>query len=195
MTGKEAQTISYYDHNAEVFTNSSINANMTPTCDEFLGYLQPNSHILDLGCGTGRDSRYFIAHGHSALPVDGSAEMCRIATEVSGVAAKQMLFQELNFTEEFDGVWACASLLHAERNQLPTILQKISVALKDGGILYMSFKYGTGDKERSGRFFSDMTEDDIPFLCDGYKVIRTFITEDVRADHKDERWLNIFVKK
>lgn len=71
----------------------------------------------------------------------------------------------------------------------------ITVALKDDGILYMSFKYGIGSKERNGRFFSDMTEDDVPFLCKEVKLERVFVTEDVREDHKGERWLNIFARK
>lgn len=171
---------------------------MNDSCDRFVSYLNEHAYILDLGCGTGRDSLYFINHGFQVLPADASKEMCRIATEISGVQAKLLGFENLDYAEEFDGVWACASLLHLERNKLPGVLLKIDKALKQNGILYMSFKYGKKSEERNGRFFTDMTEEDIPFLCteeNNLKVLVWYISEDVRPERKGERWLNIIAKK
>ena len=124
--------------------------------------------------------------------------MCRIATEVSGVTARQIRFEDLDYTNTFDGVWACASLLHAEREKLPGIICKINDALKPGGILYMSFKYGESSEERNGRFFTDMTENDLPFLCNadnGFEIIEYYISTDVRPERSNEKWLNIIAKK
>lgn len=191
-------TIDYYDKHADEFNLASVNANMNSICDRFLSYLQPSASILDLGCGSGRDSLYFINKGFSVLPVDGSMEMCTLATKISGVTAMQLMFEDIDFVREFDGVWACASLLHVSKEQLPSILRKINTALKPSGILYMSFKYGEGEEERHGRYFSDMTESDLPFLCNdstGFCVDFYDVTEDVRQDHKGERWLNIIAKK
>ena len=191
-------TLRYYDQNATAFTASSIKANMSAVCERFLGLLPAGAYILDLGCGTGRDSRYFVDRGYRALPVDGSAEMCRIATETAGVQAVQKRFEELDFESEFDGVWACASLLHASREQLPVIMKKVNRALKPSGVAYLSFKYGVNAEIRNGRFFTDMKEEDISFLCNsetGFDVEEFFITEDVRPDRPGERWLNIYARK
>ncbi len=39
----------------------------------------------------------------------------------------------------YDGVWACASLLHCARNRLPDVLKRIHAALRRGGVCYISF--------------------------------------------------------
>ena len=198
MSEREDKTISYYNTKAADFQKSISTANMNDACDRFLSYFTGPAYILDLGCGTGRDSKYFISQGHSALPADASEEMCRIATAVSGVTARQIRFEDLDYTNTFDGVWACASLLHAEREKLPGIICKINDALKPGGILYMSFKYGVSSEERNGRFFTDMTENALPFLCNadnGFKIIEYYISTDVRPERSSEKWLNIIAKK
>ncbi len=124
--------------------------------------------------------------------------MCKIASEISGTTARLLRFDELDYIEEFDGIWACASLLHAEREKLPEILCRINRALKPQGVLYMSFKYGKTSEERNGRFFTDMTEDDITFLCNdnsSFKVLEYYISSDVRQERSKERWLNIIARK
>lgn len=198
MSEREELTINYYNTNASDFQKSVSNANMSEACDRFLSYFSEPSYILDLGCGTGRDSLYFKNHGHTVLPADASEEMCRIASDVTGIKALQLRFEDISFSETFDGVWACASLLHAERSKLPGIILKINHALKSGGILYMSFKYGNSSEIRNGRFFTDMTESDIPFLCNetsGFEVLEHHISTDVRPGRNKELWLNIFAKK
>ena len=198
MSECEEKTISYYNSNAINFQKSISTADMSENCNRFISYLSKPAYILDLGCGTGRDSRYFRKCGYSVLPVDASKEMCKIASEVSGVKASLLRFENLEFIEEFDGVWACASLLHAERENLSGILIKVNNALKPNGILYMSFKYGKTSGERNGRFFTDMTEDDIPFLCNknnGFKVREYYISSDVRPERSNECWLNIIAQK
>lgn len=198
MNEHEIKNIQYYDSNAELFKNSTIDANMNGLCDTFLSFLSPGARILDLGCGTGRDSLYFSKKGFSVLPVDGSKEMCRLATEISGIMAEQICFEDLEFDQEFDAVWACASLLHVDRDELPVILQKINRALKPSGLFYMSFKYGNTQRESNGRYFTDMTEKDISYLCNsatGFSIVRVDVSEDVRQERKGERWLNIIARK
>ncbi len=198
MSEREERTIDYYNSNAREFQESISTANMNEACDHFLSYFSRPAYILDLGCGTGRDSCYFRSCGHSVLPVDASKEMCKIASEVSGTTARLLRFDDLDYIEEFDGIWACASLLHVERDKIPEILSKVYEALKPDGILYMSFKYGKASEERNGRFFTDMTEEDIPFLCNeknGFKVKECYISSDARPERSTERWLNIIAKK
>lgn len=198
MSEREERTIDYYNSRALDFQKSINTANMCEACDHFLSYLPKQAYILDLGCGTGRDSLYFKESGHLVLPADASEEMCKIATKNTGVTARLIKFEELDYYAKFDGVWACASLLHSERDKLPEILRKINKALKPKGILYMSFKYGNKSEERNGRFFTDMNEADIPFLCNeknGFVLIEHYITSDVRQERYNERWLNLIVKK
>jgi len=109
-----------------------------------------------------------------------------------------MLFQDLDAAEEYDGIWACSSILHLDRAELAEVMQKIRAALRPGGILYTSFKYGEFSGERNGRFFTDMTEESFGRLLEdtgGFEIIRLWITSDVRPGRDSEKWLNVLLRK
>ena len=153
--------------------------------------------VVDLGCGSGRDTKYFLEHGYRVDAIDGSAELCALASEYTGIPVKCQLFQELDASEVYDGIWACSSLLHLSYGELDEVLYRIEKALKPQGILYMSFKYGVFEGERNGRYFLDFTEEKLEQLLKKHislQQLRNFLTEDVRPD-REERWLNLFLKK
>ena len=150
-------TLAYYDRNAGSFTSTTVDVEFTDIQDWFLRYLKPGALILDFGCGSGRDSRYFLSKGFRAEACDGSQEMVRAASKTAGIPVKKMLFEELDEVDRYDGIFACASILHVPLEGLPDILARMERALKDDGAIYVSFKYGTFEGERNGRFFTDMT--------------------------------------
>lgn len=156
-------TLDYYDKNSKSYydewNNRFVNNYNFDVPDIFLEYVKPNSSILDLGCGTGRDSLYFKEKGYKVTAVDGSKEMCKIASQVLGNKVEQLEFLDIAYKEEFDAVFACASLLHLNDEDLVMCLNKIVMALKDKGILYISFKYGEEIRFKGERFFNDMTEE------------------------------------
>lgn len=157
-------TISYYDRNSDAYCEEwngkfVLNYDFDAVPDTFLSYLKPNAYILDFGCGSGRDSLYFKKNNYRVKAVDGSKKMCEIASKVLGESVEQMNFLDLDYENEFDGIFACASLLHLKDEDLLMCLNKIVTALKDNGILYISFKYGKETRIKEGRFFNDMTEE------------------------------------
>ena len=191
-------TLTYYNTTVKSFAASTLNVPFTDLQSTFLSNLPPRSHILDFGCGSGRDTKYFLAQGQQVDAIDGSEELCKIASEYTGIPVKQMLFEELDAVEEYDGIWACASILHVAKAQLPEILQKMTMATKKGGIIYTSFKYGDFEGEKNGRFFTYLTESsfeelikDIPEL----QIEKMWTSADVRADRADENWLNIILRR
>ena len=141
----DAKTIADYDGNSAAFQARTLGIDMTHLHAPFLRELPPGSHVLDLGCGVGRDARAFLAEGHTVTAVDASSEMVRIATEVTGRPALHMRFDELPFVEEFDGVWACASLLHVPKAEMPAVLARVARSLRLGGVLQLSVKYGESE--------------------------------------------------
>lgn len=150
---KEAQkerTISYYNENAEAFCEGTRAADMSETRGRFLRYVKPGGLILDAGCGSGRDSKYFLEHGYRVVAMDASEEICRLASEYLGQAVECRRFEEITEKEIYDGIWACASLLHVPYAELPETIAKLGEALVDGGVLYASFKYGREEKMRMG---------------------------------------------
>ena len=195
---KLTPTLNYYNENAEEFTASTINVDFTIVQDKFLNKLSSSSSILDFGCGAGRDTKYFLEKGYIVEAIDGSEELCKLASEYTGIEVKHMLFQELHDVEKYDGIWACSSILHLPYEELVEVMKKMKVALKDTGTIYTSFKYGSFEGVRNGRYFIDMTEKSLEKMLQdvgGLDVEDMWVTSDVRPGRGEEKWLNLFLRK
>ncbi|MEY8518018.1 methyltransferase domain-containing protein [Lachnospiraceae bacterium 29-84] len=191
-------TLGYYDEHADEFYNSTVNIEFTTTQERFLAKLKKGSDILDFGCGSGRDTKYFLEQGIHVDAIDGSQELCKLAGTLTGIEVKHMLFEELSEVETYHGIWACSSILHLPMVELTGVMRKMLVALKENGIIYTSFKYGTFAGKRNGRFFTDMTEETFAdFLAgiDGLEIEEQWITTDVRPGRGEEKWLNLILRK
>lgn len=153
------KTLEYYNENSNDYFEITVSYNMNAQYSMFEKRLYAGTKILDCGCGSGRDTKYFIDQGYEVTAIDGSEELCKRASELTGIEAKIMLFQDIEYVNEFDGVWACASLLHVPKTELLSVIKRITRALKNCGIFYVSFKYGEYKGEKNGRFFTDLNED------------------------------------
>lgn len=193
------KTIDYYNSNAELFSSDTLEVDFHAIQDEFLQLLPSDTLILDLGCGAGRDTKYFLNQGYRVEATDGSEELCEIASKNTGVEVKQLFFQDLNEYEKYDGIWACASLLHLKADELPDVFMRIHNALKKDGIFYASFKYGHYEGDRNGRYFTDMTEEKMRAILSQidvqFNIRKEWITNDVRPGREEEKWLNYFLEK
>ena len=191
-------TLQYYNQHAKAYVDSTRDVEFSQTQERFLQYLEPGAWILDFGCGSGRDTKYFRNRGFQVEAVDGSAEFVRIASEYTGINVRRMLFQDLDEVEHYDGIWACSSILHLPCAELEVVFGKMARALRRRGIVYTSFKYGTEEGERSGRYFTNMTEAKMAGLLERipvYDVEEMWVTFDVRPGRGDERWLNMILRK
>lgn len=191
-------TLQYYNQHAKAYVDSTRDVEFSQTQERFLQYLEQGARILDFGCGSGRDTKYFRNRGFQVEAVDGSAEFVRIASEYTGINVRRMLFQDLDEVECYDGIWACSSILHLPCAELEVVLGKMARALRRRGIVYTSFKYGTEEGERSGRYFTNMTEAKMAGLLERipvYDVEEMWVTFDVRPGRGDERWLTMILRK
>lgn len=189
-------TIEYYNRNAADYSADTIGVDFSATQEKFLGYLPSNAKILDFGCGSGRDTKYFLDKGFAVDAIDGSEELCRLASAHTGIAVRCMNFNALAAVAEYDGIWACASILHLPWNELTTVLRKMSGALKEGGIIYTSFKYGEFSGERNGRFFINLTENRLAELLASVPELQckeSWISTDVRPNREGEKWMNVIL--
>ena len=195
---KQDLTINYYNEMSQEFIDSTVNVDFTMTQNKFMNKLQAGCHILDFGCGSGRDSKYFINKGFQVTAIDGSIELCKYASELTGLNVKHMYFQELCDIDVYDAIWACSSILHLPYSDLKDVMAKMIVALKQNGIIYTSFKYGKYEGERNGRYFIDMDDDKFKNLIINYPNITVeelWITGDVRPGRSNEQWLNVILRK
>ena len=192
------KTIEYYNKNANLCVETTANVEFYHMQNRFLSKLETGAHILDFGCGSGRDTKFFLEQGYRVDAIDGSAELCKLASEFTGIEVKHMYFQELSEEVKYDGIWACSSILHLNLSALEDVMKKMTIAVKSNGIIYTSFKYGIFSGERNGRYFTDMTEDTFGKLLQKIpelEIEEQWITSDVRPGRGEEQWLNLILRK
>lgn len=190
-------TIDYYNKHAAIFHEETKLLSLNDLYLEFLKHVPAGGSILDAGCGSGRDIKYFIEQGYKVTGIDASAELCRLASDFSKTTVLNIPFDQIVFEDLFDGIWACASLLHLKKEELPFIFKKLEHALKNSGIIYCSFKLGDFEGSRNGRYFCDLTQESLEVIVEdtGLKISKYWITNDLRKDRMDEKWLNAIVSK
>ena len=184
------KNVEYYNENADSFFEGSVGADMSDSRNEFLSHLPDNARILDAGCGSGRDSKAFLDAGYDVVSFDASTEMCKRASELTGKDVMNMRFEDMSFADEFDGIWASATLLHVPMTELPKIMQKMNAALKTGGVIY-------GTKMRGERKFSDFNEKSVVPLFEnaGFAIRTNEVGNDNRPGRESEMWVEVIASK
>lgn len=188
----------YYIDNAEQFCNETVNLDLSPLYARFTRWLPPGGHILDAGCGSGRDALAFTRLGFQVTAFDASPALAACASHLLGQPVTTLRFQEMNYEQAFDGIWACASLLHVPREELATVTRQFIAALKPGGIWYMSFKLGDADQIRHGRLFNDQSESSLREHLSQFPeltILDLWQTSDLRAWLQTKQWINCLVRK
>lgn len=191
-------SIKYYDKNAKAFVDGTQGVDFSDTQNRFLKFLPAKSRILDFGCGSGRDTKFFLQQGYAVDATDGSDEMCELASNYTGIVVKKLFFSELSEINKYDGIWACASILHLPKEDLFAVLEKMMKATKNQGYIYVSFKYGDFEGYRNDRYFTDFTEksfEDFIRPITNLVKIDEWITSDVRPGRSNEKWLNVILQK
>ncbi len=188
----------YYNHNAQIFFDNTIDVDMTPLYQHFVSRLPAYAKVVDAGCGSGRDSKYFLSLGYEVTAFDASKELVILASQntIHPIIHSTFLNCRLDDNSQ-DGIWACASLLHVPYQELRETFSHLSKALKPHGIFYCSFKYGADEIERDGRRFTNLNENEIKKLLMpvDLHIDTLWITEDRRPGRENEQWLNAILIK
>lgn len=191
-------SIDYYNRYAVPYFEETVDVDMGEIMESFVELLPENAEVLDMGCGSGRDTIALSEKGFYVTAMDGSEEMCKLAEVNTDQEVLQMTFEEMDFDDVFDGIWACASLVHLTEEEMVVILEKTIHALKNGGILYFSVHKGDRDGIYGGRYFRDYTKKELNGLIEKFpeaELINIWTTQDVRVGSSDNQWLNVLVKK
>lgn len=185
-------TQEYYQRNAEQFFHDTVSVDLHHLYTQFLEHLPLASRILDAGCGSGRDAKAFLDRGFQVSAFDASPALAELASKHLGKPVQVRTFTEVVESEAYEGIWACASLLHVPTAEMPFVLAKLWAALKPGGIFYCSFKLGMGEREQNGRRFTDANEAQMDRWLESLEGVREkqfWRTPDARPERSEE-WLN-----
>jgi superfamily II DNA or RNA helicase/SAM-dependent methyltransferase/SOS-response transcriptional repressor LexA len=191
------KTVEFYNRNAADFFHDTVEVDMSILHDRFLQGIPDGGLLLDAGCGSGRDARAFKERGYRVVAFDASHELAALAGEHLGQPVSVRTFASLDEVAFFDGIWACASLLHLPLGEIPGALSRLWAALKPGGTLYLSFKEGEGEREKDGRHFTDLDESALLGLLGNLseiEKIECWQTADQRPGRTDI-WLNAMVRR
>lgn len=188
----------WYEANAETFFARSLAAEMLPQLKDFAGRLPAGGRVLDAGCGSGRDARALKDLGFQVTATEAAPALARLAEAHAGLPVQVLTFDQMAWREAFDGIWACASLLHVARAELPEVLRRLRDALVPGGVWFMSFKHGTQERLANGRWFTDLDEASAQALVaevGGLEILAMQVTTDVRPECAEDRWLSVLCRR
>ena len=194
-------SIDYYNRYAVPYYEETVDASMEEVMKPFVELLSEesaNAEVLDLGCGSGRDTLLLEEYGFYVTPMDGSEEMCKLAEVNTDKEVLQMTYDEMEFDDVFDGIWACASLIHLTEDEMRKVMKKLVQALKENGVLYFSVHRGDRDGIYHGRYFHDYNRRELQSLMEEYpelEVVDIWTTQDVRSEKSDKLWLNVLARK
>lgn len=190
--------MNYYNKNAQEYFESTLNVDMSKLQNYFMSYLAFQGEILDIGCGSGRDSKVFMSHGYKVLPLEPAEELAKLAENYLGLKISNEKIADIKYQDRFIGAWACASLLHIPSSQMPNALKNIYQSLKNDGYLFLSLKYGKKEEFRHGRFFCDYTQEkfeSLNYQQIGFSLVEYTLSQDKRPGRETEKWLNVLLKK
>ncbi len=190
-------SIDFYQNNAQDYFNDTATIDFSAVQNRFVQWLPKNGLILDAGCGSGRDTKAFLSQGFQVEAFDGSSKMAELATQHTGIEVSTMKFQDIDVTERYDGIYACASLLHVPRHELNDVLNSLFTALKPNGHLYASFKFGQGETTEEHRTFTNMNIFDIREICEDFpsaSIKELWLAPDLLPNRK-LTWLNVIFEK
>ncbi|MBI9032234.1 class I SAM-dependent methyltransferase [bacterium] len=190
--------MNYYNQNAKIYFDTTIDVDMSKLQNYFLEHLPQEEEILDIGCGSGRDAKFFMSKGYQVLPLEPAEELAKLAEDYLQIPVSQEKIADITYREKFIGAWACASLLHLPYAEMPQALEKIYTALKAQGYLFLSLKYGEKEEFRNGRFFCDYTEEkfeSLNYQAIGFTLVEYTISQDKRVGREADAWLNVLLRK
>jgi cyclopropane fatty-acyl-phospholipid synthase-like methyltransferase len=178
--------------------DNTLKLDLQPIYERFEKHLKPGAKLLDVGFGSGRDSLHFDASGYEVVSVDFASEVYSRGKILLNTEVLLVDIRDIKYKNEFDAIWASAVLFHYNDQEILDVLARCHSALKDHGVMYISFKYGEEALVRHGRFFNDFTEskfNDLMASMPGFEAIEIWKTQDARPSHQSQHWLNIILKK
>ena len=195
-----SKTIQTYNTCAESYFHDHYDISEVRDVIDFFIQNLKGVEVLDVGCGPGRDAKYFSSHNLKVIGVDLSDRFLNIASKnVPSAKFIQMDMSILDFSENaFDGIWVCASFLHIQKKDAMDTLIGLRRILKPGGLMYVNVEKGTQEKllgkeeyKNKPRLISFYTAEEFGKLVKacGLNILKKIVDEDPYG------WIKVFATK
>ena len=187
----------FYEKNAEEYMESTKNVDMSSAYAHFCKHLKVGDAVLDVGCGSGRDLKYFLEQGFQAEGMEPSKAIYHVLKKQKDLIVYPVTIQKFVPAKKYQAVWACASLLHLSKKEIIEFFSRIDDILFPDGVIYVSGKRGieTG-YGKDGRFFLEFTEDLLQEIlnCNPHlELVETWDSEDGKG-RTEIRWMNFIIR-
>ena len=191
------KTIDYYNDHSGEFAERVNSVDMSREYRRFLRYVPKGGSIVDMGCGSGRDMRFFSEEGYSVSGVDASEMMCKVARDYSHCPVVCCDALAWKPESKCDAIWANGSLLHLPLDEIITFLKTKTAFLKPGGIIYFSMKAGIPEGyDEKGRYFTPFSESILDsVLADGKLTMLERWTEDDGLGREGFHWEAVILRR
>ncbi len=193
-----ASTLRFYEIHAKEYFDRTVSADLSHLYDRFLSCVRAEGRILDAGCGSGRDLRNFRERGFDVVGIDASSALIKLAQEYSGAPCYTVRLEDIVYKRSFDGIWACASLLHLPKLVLAPVLRRIQEALVPGGVMFASVQMGEGETlTPDGRFYVYYQHEEfLRFIEEAdFDIEDSWVSEDSLPGRSTIRWINVLARK
>ena len=188
-------TIEYYNKNAQEYFNSTVGADMDDQHEVFMKFVKRAGRILDFGCGSGRDAKFFKEKGYDVVALDGSEEMCKLARAYTGLDVRCERFEDFHDIDCYDGIWACSSLVHVEPENVLDMLKRLRDALVEDGHIFIAVKRGYGEEiTEEGRYYNYLDFSDMENLIKDSDLKSEYVYM-YKNDREHKYWSNFILKR
>lgn len=189
MSGADAQTIEFYDRDAEAYAQSAVDHGVRDSLTRFEAALPRNARVLDYGCGGGHETAWLAGRGHKVDAMDASPGLAAEAKRRFGLDVRVAPFEALDAEHLYDGVWSGAALHHAPTRELPDIFSRIARALKRGGLFSALIKGGEDRRDGLGRFYCAIDAARMRVMLADWRDVEVQETTGAGYDRQETPWL------
>ena len=201
----QVNTISYYEENAKSLISRYESADINEVQELLLQIFEPNSKLLEIGCGSGRDASFMIKNNFDVIAIDGSKNMIEEAKKIHPELSEKLLHKtlpsNLDFNKTFDGIYSIATLMHLSKIDLEKTISKIYDLLNQNGKFLMSVSLFRDDIDENGfddkgRYFLVLSFDKWISLLEniGFTILETQTNVDGLGRGGIE-WLTLVAQK
>ena len=194
----DQKTIDFYNLHSFKYSSWSSKHRKNDILIKFISMLPEKSKILDLGCGAGHDSLYFVSKEFSVTALDASQKILETIPKHPNIEIINSDFISFKNKKNFSGIWSSFSLQHIKKKYLLSTVQFLEKYLLHQGIFYIGIHEGNKElRDSLGRYYCYYEKVEILAYLNkaGFKLINFSRDKSKSYDGDDINIMHLFLQK